>query len=118
MRENTMQKQESRTEERDGRQDFDFLIGTWSIHNRRLRRPRTGSDSWEEFEGTSVARHLWGGGANMDEFEADAPSSHIQGMTLRLYDPNAGQWRLYWADSAQGTLDPPVVGAFADGRGE
>jgi hypothetical protein len=29
-----------------------------------------------------------------------------------------GQWSLYWASKRTGTLFPPVVGRFADGRGE
>jgi len=103
---------------RDGQSDFDFLIGSWKIHNRRLKNPLTGSTSWYEFEGTGVARKIWGGRANIDEYEADTPSGHIQGLTLRLYDPKAKQWSLYWANSAKGTLEKPMIGEFRDGRGE
>ena len=39
-------------------------------------------------------------------------------MTLRLYDPASQQWRIYWASSKRGIVDPPVVGRFANGRGE
>ena len=39
-------------------------------------------------------------------------------MTLRLYDPKAQQWRIYWANAKRGIVDPPVVGRFTDGRGE
>jgi hypothetical protein len=104
--------------QRDGQSDFDFLIGSWKIHNRRLKNPLTGSTSWYEFEGTAVARKIWGGRANIDEYEADTPSGHIQGLTLRLYDPKAKQWSLYWANSAKGTLEKPTIGEFRDGRGE
>jgi hypothetical protein len=103
---------------RDGQSDFDFLIGSWRIHNRRLKNPLTGSTSWYEFEGAAVARMIWGGRANIDEYEADTPSGHIQGLTLRLYDPKAKQWSLYWANSAKGTLEKPTIGEFRDGRGE
>lgn len=103
---------------RDGQADFDFIIGSWNVHNRRLRQPLTGSDSWYEFEATSVARKVWGGLANMDEFDGKAPSGRIRGMTLRLYDPKARQWSLYWSNAANGTLDTPMVGEFKDGRGE
>jgi hypothetical protein len=44
--------------ERDGQHDFDFWRGTWKIHNRRLVHPLTGSTTWVEFEGTSIARGL------------------------------------------------------------
>jgi hypothetical protein len=103
---------------RDGQADFDFLIGSWRIRNRRRTRPRTDPASWEEFEGSAVARRLWGGLANVDEFEADSPSGPIRGLTLRLYDPAARQWSLHWANAADGRLDRPTVGAFADGVGE
>ncbi len=98
--------------------DFDFFIGRWKVKNRRLRERLKGSNAWDEFEGTMVARHIWGGRANTDEYEADAPFGHIQGMTLRLFDPRSRQWRLYWANSATGILDRPVVGSFRNGRGE
>lgn len=109
--------QTARTEGRDGQADFDFLIGSWRVHHRRRCRPRTDPGSCEEFDGTSVARHLWGGLANIDEIEADAPSGRVQGLTLRLYDPSARQWSLYWASSGIGRLDRPMVGEFRNGRG-
>jgi hypothetical protein len=105
---------------RSGQEDFDFLIGRWKVHNRRLRERLKGSKTWDEFESTVVARHLWGGRANIDEYEyeGEGPPGRIQGMTLRLYDPKSRQWSLNWANSANGTLDKPVVGSFHDGRGE
>jgi hypothetical protein len=104
--------------ERSGERDFDFLIGTWKMHNRRLRERLKGCTAWDEFDGTLVVRSLWGGRANVDEYEADAPFGHIQALTLRLYDPRARQWSLHWSTSDRGRLDTPMVGAFADGRGE
>lgn len=109
--------QSTRIEGRDGRADFDFLMGTWTVRNRRLRRPHDWT-TWEEFEGTAVARPIWGGLANIDEIEADTSNGRLRGMTLRLYDPRARQWSLYWANGAVGVLERPVVGEFRDGRGE
>jgi len=103
---------------RDGQADFDFWFGSWSVHNRKLRERLKGSDVWDEFEGTVVARPVWGGKGNADEYEADGPSGHIQAMTLRLYDPRSRQWRIHWATSDTGTLDTPMIGSFEDGRGE
>jgi hypothetical protein len=107
--------------ERDGQHDFDFEMGHWKTHLSRLVHPLTGSKTWVEFDGTIVGRPVWNGLANLDEFEADGPSGHIQGLTLRLYNPQSHQWSLYWATSQNGTLGmPPTVGAFAskNGRGE
>lgn len=105
--------------QRDGQHDFDFLMGSWKTHLSRLVKPLTGSTTWIEFDGTIVARPIWNGLANIDELEADGPNGHIQGLTLRLYNPESRQWSLYWANSKNGTLAmPPNVGAFKNGRGE
>jgi hypothetical protein len=104
---------------RDGQHDFDFEIGSWKLHLKRLAHPLTGSTTWTEFDGTVVARKIWDGRANLDEFLADSPSGHVEGLTLRLYSPESQQWSLYWASSKAGTLaGPPQVGEFKNGRGE
>jgi hypothetical protein len=71
-------------EARDGQHDFRFEIGSWKIHRKRLVHPLTGSTTWVEFDGTVVARKLWDGRANLDELQADSPTGHIEGLTLRL----------------------------------
>ncbi len=107
------------TERRDGQHDFDFEIGTWKIHLKRLVHPLTGSTTWVQFDGTSVTRSVWNGRANLEELEADSPTGHIEGLTLRLYHPAAHQWSLYWANSRTGEMGgPPNIGEFKDGRGE
>lgn len=103
---------------RDGRTDFDFFVGTWRIRHRRLTERLKGADSWEEFEGTSVARRVLDGLGNFDEITMDRAAGRVHGITLRLYDPTSWQWSIHWADSVHGTLDTPMVGGFADGRGE
>ncbi|HKI00729.1 MAG TPA: hypothetical protein VKK31_01995 [Thermoanaerobaculia bacterium] len=106
------------TKARNGQADFDFWFGTWKVHNRKLRERLKGCTEWDEFEGTSVARPVWGGLANIDEYEADSPSGHIQGMTLRLFNPATRQWSIRWANSTTGAMDNPMIGEFKDGRGE
>lgn len=105
--------------ERDGQHDFDFELGSWKIHLKRLQHPLTGSASWIEFDGTSVTRKVWDGRSQIEEFEVDSPTGHIEGLTLRLYNPESHQWSLYWANSKQGAISgPPNVGEFKYGRGE
>ena len=96
--------------------DFDFLYGEWTVHNRRLRTFFAGSDDWYEFEATSWAQPLLGGIGNVDEM--DCPSEGFAGATIRLQDQATREWSIYWADSMTGRLFPPVVGTFADGRGD
>jgi hypothetical protein len=38
----------------DGKRDFDFNLGTWRTHDKRLLHPLTGSSTWAEYDGTSV----------------------------------------------------------------
>jgi hypothetical protein len=104
---------------RDGQHDFDFEFGSWKVHLRRLLQPLTGSDQWVELEGTSVVRKVWDGRANLGELEVTNPESHIEGLSLRLYNPQAHQWNIYWASSRDGNLGtPPMIGQFKNGRGE
>jgi hypothetical protein len=104
--------------ERDGQHDFDPLIGSWKFHLKRLMNPLTGSTKWVDFEATGTCIKLWDGRAQVEEFEADGPTGHIEGLTLRTYNPQSHEWRLYWANSRNGIMDPPQVGKFKDGRGE
>jgi hypothetical protein len=110
---------EAQSVEHDGQHDFDFLFGRWKVHCRRLLHPLTGSNEWVEFEGTNVVHKVWDGRANMDEFEADTPSGHTEGMTIRTYNTESHQWTIYWSSQANGSIDfPPMVGEFKQGRGE
>ncbi len=104
--------------EHGGEHDFDFEVGTWKIHLSRLEHPLTGSTNWVQFDGTSVTRELWNGKADIEQFETDGPTGHIEGLTLRTYNPQSQQWSLYWANSKDGSLGQPMVGQFKNGRGE
>lgn len=95
--------------------DFDFLIGTWDVANRRLVDALDADSGWEEFPGLSRATRHFDGAANFDEIEF--PTKGAAGLTLRLYDAERGQWSLNWASRRTGTLFPPVAGRFEAGTG-
>ena len=99
-----------------GAGDFDFLVGSWNVANRRLKRPLAGGDDWDEFPSTSECRSLFGGAANVDEFSI--PARGFSGLTLRLFDPGREEWSLHWASSRDGVVVPPQVGQFKNGVGE
>lgn len=103
---------------RDGQHDFDFELGRWKIELKRLKHPLHGSHEWEQGAGTSVTRPVWSGKADVEEFEVDMPQGHVEGLTLRLYNPETRQWSLYWANQKTGELGVPTVGEFKNGRGE
>jgi hypothetical protein len=96
--------------------DFDFLVGTWDVHNRQLRERLAGCEEWEEFPGSARVVRAFDGAANFDEIIF--PTKGFSGLTLRLFEPDTGLWSLNWVNNRRGVLDPPVVGTFVDGRGE
>lgn len=104
------------TDERaDGRHDFDFLLGLWNVHNRRLEA----NNEWQEFPASNEMRFLLDGLCNMDTYEATFPNGKlIQGFALRCFNPKTQKWSIYWNDSVQCELQPPVIGGFKGDRGE
>jgi hypothetical protein len=97
---------------------FDFEIGTWKTHLRRLVRPLTGSTTWVEYEGTSVVRKVWNGRANLLELDVQGPAGRIEALSLRLYDSQTRKWSLNFASVAGASFGEPSVGSFINGRGE
>lgn len=106
---------------RDGSHDFDFLIGDWKAHVRRLPDRLNNSNVWVEYDGISNHHKLLDSNANFEQFEVTSTDKklHIKAQTLRLYNPETHQWSIYLVDLDNGTLDtPPVVGGFTGKRGE
>jgi hypothetical protein len=102
----------------DGRHDFDWEFGTWKTHVKRRLRPLSGSNEWVEYEGTTTVRAVWNGRANLVELDVNGPAGRIEALSLRLYNPEARQWSLNFANVNGGTMAIPTVGEFKAGRGE
>lgn len=107
-----------RPQQPDAQHDFDFEFGTWNTHLTRRLRPLTGSTDWVEYDGTSVVRRVWNGRANLGELDIAGSAGRIVGLSLRLYNPESRQWNISWSNSNDGTLGPPMIGGFKNGRGE
>jgi hypothetical protein len=108
-------------DQHDGAHDFDFLIGNWKAHVRRLPDRLSGSNTWDVYDGISNHKKVLDSNANFEEFEVDSPAKHlhIKAQTLRLYNPETHQWSIYLIDLDKGELStPPVVGQFKGNRGE
>lgn len=103
----------------NGLHDFDFLVGQWQSHHRRLKERLAGSHEWEEFEGTLSMRKLMDGWANVDDNVLKLPGDEYRAAALRAYDPKTGQWAIWWLDGRNpvGELGPPVKGHFENGVG-
>ena len=104
--------------QRDGQHDFDWEVGTWKTHLRRLQRPLSGSTKWGEYDGTTVVSKVLDGRANLVELKVNGPAGRIEGLSLRLYNPESRKWRLNFANISDGQLTIPSIGEFKDGRGE
>ncbi|MGR4863886.1 hypothetical protein [Caulobacter sp. LARHSG274] len=102
-------------ESRDGQRDFDWEIGEWTTRLSRLQHPLSGSSTWVKYEGVTIVRPVLDGRANLVELKVEGPAGRIEGLSLRLYDPDARQWSLNFAGG--GVLSRPVYGEFRNGRG-
>jgi hypothetical protein len=93
--------------------DFDFFIGDWRVHHRRLRERLVGCDDWVEFDGTCHVRSLLGGAGNVDDNELAMPDGAYRAVSLRAFDAATRCWSIWWLDGrSPHRLDPPVIGGF------
>ena len=101
----------------DGRKDFDFLLGNWTIYNRRLKENLVNCDDWEEFEGNFSCQRILGDLGSIDTCIMTRDNKPMHCLTLRLFSPETQEWSLYWSDSRHGTLTIPMIGRFKDSVG-
>jgi hypothetical protein len=102
-----------------GLHDFDFLVGHWRVHHRKLKERLANSQEWIEFEGTLFSQPLMVGYSNVDDLVLNVPGAPYRGVALRSFDPKSQQWLIWWLDSRNplGSLDPPMRGDFKNGVG-
>jgi len=97
--------------------DFDFLVGRWSVRNRRLMTRLQGNTSdWREFHAVMQGWSHMSGHISFDEiwFETE----DFSGATMRTLDVRTKQWSIYWVNSRAGVVTPPVQGGWCGDRGE
>ncbi len=99
--------------------DFDFLVGSWEVRNRKLRDRLVGCQEWDEFSSRLQLRKALLGKANVERYTAEFDGKPFEGMAVRLFDPQSRLWTIYWLDSNSPKMDPhPVVGSFDAGVGK
>jgi hypothetical protein len=93
---------------------WDFLVGEWAVHNRRLMAPLSDSEQWHETAATAVSTTLQNGAISIDEmWFAD---EGFAGTTIRVHDRDTDAWSISWVHSDRGGIEPPVTGRWnADG---
>jgi len=100
------------------RNDFDFFVGKWKIHNKKLKTRLNDCNDWTEFEALCECRKILDGFGNTDSFKTEFDGKPFEGMTLRLFNPQTKLWSIYWADSNAVVLDVPQIGSFDGGIGK
>lgn len=96
--------------------DFDFLAGTWTIRNRRLKTRWVESQEWLEFDGEATCHTVLGGLGSIEELRI--PPDRPLGLGIRLLNTETGLWSDYWTMAGSGlVMPPPMTGRFVDGAG-
>jgi hypothetical protein len=93
---------------------FDFLEGEWRIQNRRLKDGT--KDEWETFEGEATVWRAWSGAASIEWLRI--PAKRFEGMGVRMFRSDTGQWADHWVNAKNGVLGDPLLGQFKQGVGE
>jgi hypothetical protein len=98
----------------DGLHDFDFAVGTFHTHIRRVPDPFAEPTKWLVYDGIKRTRQILDGNGDIETIEADGPGQ-FETLNLFFYDKAARQWNLYFPSG--GEVGTPSVGEFHDGVG-
>jgi len=98
--------------------DFDFFLGSWKVHHRKLKKRLSGSNEWDEFDGTTTCQSLLGGIANMNDSVVNAAGGSYTGLGLRAFDAKTHTWADWYLDGRNpSAIDSPGIGRFTKGVG-
>jgi hypothetical protein len=98
--------------------DFDFIIGDWTVHHRRLNARLKGCEEWTEFTGRTSTVKTLGGFGNLEDHLLDFPDGRVRALALRSWCAASGTWSIWWLDGRRpAALDVPMVGKFSDNVG-
>src|SRR5260370_16406212 len=79
--------------------DFDFLVGKWKMHNRRLNKRLENCKDWTEFDSRDENSKILSGTADMDTYSTtELPGQEgkrFAALTLRLFTPKTSFLSLY-----------------------
>jgi hypothetical protein len=112
-----------RQQDSEAARDFDFWLGDWQLSQQIWSGD---GDDFESYAARSQVRRISRAGALVENFEGRVrffwlgmeESARMRGASVRVYYPDAGEWRIFWMD----TLDPgfglPFSGGFSGSVGE
>ena len=101
-------------------QNFAFLIGKWTVINKRLKERLKNSIEWIEFPAEMETKPFLNGLGLMDEMKSSHFGDEFIGLSIRMLNPESNKWTIYWADTANPEigLKEQVIGEFKNGIGE
>jgi len=85
---------------------LDFWVGEWDL-------TWPGAKPGEVDHGTNSIRRVLDGCVVQENFSAQA-SGHLRGISVSIFDSNAGKWKQTWVDNEGSYLD--FVGGLQDGQ--
>jgi len=97
--------------------NFDMLVGSWSVTNRRLAEMFADCDQWIEFAADYECWSHMDGRVSVDRMSCVRDGQPFTGMSVRTLDAKTGDWIIYWMDSNGVNLLEQVRGQFIDGEG-
>ncbi|MEL6828049.1 MAG: hypothetical protein AAFZ74_16645 [Pseudomonadota bacterium] len=100
-----------------GVDDFNFLIGKWRVRHITLMGRLVGATEWAEADAIDVVSPAFAGLGNVGKFIRFVDGQPYEGMPTRLYDTRIGQWRIWWLDTIDHRMEPPLVGRVENGSG-
>ena len=93
--------------------DFNFLMGNWTIRNRKLKTRLNNCNDWIEFEAEWKIKAMLNGLGNIENYYAIIDDKPFEGVALRFFDQKTKLWSIYWCDiNSTGILGAPISGSF------
>ncbi len=93
--------------------DFNFLMGHWTVQNRKLKTRLKNSNDWDEFEAKWKINPILNGLGNIENYYSSFDDEPFEGVALRFFDQKTKLWSIYWSDiKSTGVLGTPITGSF------
>lgn len=113
------------TQNQSDAHNFDLLIGSWRVLNRRKKGDYFSPDQalgeeaeWEEFVGSDRFEKQLDGRAVVEHWEATLPAGErALGYSVKAFEPATRQWAIIWIDNRNPLDFRPLYGTFTAGVG-
>lgn len=97
--------------------DFDFLLGQWTVINTRLERWMCGCREWIEFESRHEERKLSSGAGTVALHQYTMDRVPFERSVLRSYNEKLDFWKIDRLDERTNLVMNPLQGTFWGNKG-